>query len=306
MMTEINSIKTAFINIEAQLNTSGPLIIPEHPAYAYIRLLPKSAQQPEMRRALERRGQVQLDNVNQFETRYGKDPQVLDDSACFDELPEHMAEAVRLNNLKAILDFLGPIPISKRRLHAKCPAYSDDTLLHMTASYGNIPLMNFLLYLGADVNTPNLYQFTPLFHALVDDQAGVAARVLLRWGVRKVLQCSDTLEPSPPLAYVAHKGGKAAISELLKTPLGGRRCVLQKMHSVPRLNGQVGIVGEYDSEFNVYEVTMEKSGETIHVSSRLLKRCDQTPTGFTFKKINHHTLGEVARLHSFTRALSSP
>jgi len=267
MVAEINSIKSAFVNIGAQLISSEPLVIPDHPAYAYIRLLPQTEQQAEMRRALERRGQVQLDNVNQFEDRYGENPKVLDDSACFDELPEQMAEAVRMNDLKPILDFLGPIPISKRRLHAKCRDYSDDTLLHMAASYGNIPLMKFLLSLGANVNTPNLYQFTPLFHALVDQEDDTAARFLLRWGVRKVLQCSDLLEPSPALAYVASDNEKTEISQLLETPLGGRRCMLHGMYSLPRLNGQIGIVGEYDSEFKF--------------------------------------LGEVARVHSFNQTVST-
>ncbi|KAL3934925.1 MAG: hypothetical protein SGBAC_009458 [Bacillariaceae sp.] len=306
MMAEINSIKTAFVNIEAQIDHSGPLVIPEHPAYSYIRLLPKRQQQPEMRRALERRAQVQLDTVNQFEARYGENPKVLDDRDCFDELPVQMTEAVRMGDLKAILTFLGPIPISKKRLHAKCHAYSDDTLLHMASSYGNIPLMEFLLHLGADVNTPNLYQFTPLFHALVDEEDDSAARMLLRWGVRKVLQCSDLLEPSPALEYVAHNNGKKAISQLLNTPLGGRRCILHGMYYLPRLNGHIGVVGKYDSEFKVYTIKMEKSGETIRVSSRMLKRCDQTPKSFKFKNIDNLALGEVARLQSFHRTVTSP
>ncbi|KAL3937086.1 MAG: hypothetical protein SGBAC_007727 [Bacillariaceae sp.] len=80
-----------------------------------------------------------------------------------------MAEALRTNDVKAILilDFLGPIPVSKRQLHAKCRAYSNDALLHMASSHGNIPLVRLLLCLGANVSTPNLDQHTPLWDMFV-------------------------------------------------------------------------------------------------------------------------------------------
>lgn len=298
MMTTINSIKKSFITIKEKLHSTGPLAVPDNSAYAYIRLLPKSEQQQAIRRALERAAHVNLDTISQFEKRYGVNTKVLDDRTCFDELPANLAEAVRVNDISAILAFLGPPPVPKRRLHAKCRSYSDDTLLHMAASYCNIPLIKLLLFLGADVNTPNLYQFTPLFHSLIDTRVDSAARLLLCCGARKVTQCSDRLEPSPYLASIARREGKAEMSQLLGTLLGGRRCVIHEMYSVPQRRGNIGIVGRYDSEFNIYEVTMECTGELLRVSSQFLKRCDQTPKRFNFTESEFRALGELALLYN--------
>lgn len=148
MVAEIDSIKSAFMRIEKQLLSDEPVIIPHHPTFAFIRLFPKKDRQKVMRLKLQRQAQIQLESIDQFEERYGRNPEVLDDSACFDELPENVVAAVFENDILTILNFLGPPPITKRRLHAKCRGYSDDTLLHIASSWGNVEIMELMLRLG--------------------------------------------------------------------------------------------------------------------------------------------------------------
>ena len=68
-MTTISSIKRSFIAIESKLNSPGPLAIPDNSSYGYIHVLPECERQPEIRRALERQAQVQLDTIDQFNQR---------------------------------------------------------------------------------------------------------------------------------------------------------------------------------------------------------------------------------------------
>lgn len=76
------------------------------------------------------------------------DSDVLDDVA----LPEQLTKAAAANDLRIILEWLGPQPIDQQRLNAKDPQKMYRTLLHEAVFEGRSALISILMQFGANVD----------------------------------------------------------------------------------------------------------------------------------------------------------
>eukprot|EP00980_Cylindrotheca_fusiformis_P024583 scaffold12116_cov125-Cylindrotheca_fusiformis.AAC.10 len=239
--------------------------------------MPVDQQQASLRQALERRAARHIKRIEAFEDQYKNCKEVLDDSSSFEVLPFAIVLAVFDNDLKTILQWLGPPPVSHKRLHAKCLSFSDDTLLHMAAHAHNTSIMTALLEHGADVNTTNIHQFTPLFHSVSEPgTSDLAGRLLLQWGATKELP--QFWNPSSDyLATLAEENGKSELAHLLQTPFGGRRCLFVGLKRDTDLNGKTAIVGQYFRHKDQYECVLEETQEQVVIHSINLKRYDYKP-----------------------------
>lgn len=283
MNADIDSIRSSLRSLRSQLESSKPLQIPHRPCFENILQLPVAHQQPAMRCALERRAARHEKRIAAFEEQYGNADTVLDDSSSYDTLPFELVVAVFHNDIQTILNWLGLPPVSHKRLHAKCLSFSDDTLLHMAAHAHRIQVLELLLNYGAEVDTPNIHQFTPLFHAVTEKETSdKAGRILLQWGATKELPPFWNAS-SDYLATLANEHGKADLAHLLHSPLGGRRCKLLGLKIDTDLNGKTAIVGKYDSGNDLYECLLEETNEKVFAQSINLKRCDRTPSKKKYK-----------------------
>jgi hypothetical protein len=288
MIADIDSIRSSLKSIQDQLVSSIPLEIPTRPCFEKILQLPVDQQQPAIRWALERRAARHILRIEAFEKQYDSYKDVLDDSLSYEVLPFELVVAVFHNDIPTILNWLGPPPVSYKRLHAKCLSFSDDTLLHMAAHSHNITVLELLLHYGAKVDTPNIHQFTPLFHAVTEqDTHDTAGKILLEWGAKKELPQFWNAS-SNYLATLADEHGKIDLAHLLQTPFGGRRCELVGLEKDTDLNGKTGIVGKYDSDKDQYQCVLEETNEQVEARSINLERCDRRPSNSEYK-VRFHT-----------------
>ena len=132
--------------------------------------------------------------------------------------------------------------------------------------------MDLLLRHGADVNQKDSFGITPLCHACRILNGDAAARILLQWGANK-----DPLHGDLNLSKRAETNEKWELSNLLCTPLGGRRCELVGLERYAEMNGHTGIAGKYSFETNRYDFVMEETKEHYQVPSDNLKRRDRNP-----------------------------
>ena len=100
------------------------------------------------------------------------------DDGCI-ELPEHIFNAVKNNDIKIVVDWLGS-PIDKKRLNARDTDHLNCTLVHLAVMNKNSNLLSILLQYGADVNALDSKGWNPL---LIATQIGLdGAKILLEWG----------------------------------------------------------------------------------------------------------------------------
>ena len=67
-------------------------------------------------------------------------------------LPMDIWEAARANDIQKVLNWIGPPPVDKERINARCPENMEGTLVHFAAFNKNSDLLSILLQLGADVD----------------------------------------------------------------------------------------------------------------------------------------------------------
>jgi len=106
----------------------------------------------------------------------------LDYDACIIELPEYIVEAVKNNNIKKVIKWLGS-PVDKKRLSARYPDYLNSTLVNLAVFSANSDLLSILLQYGADVNALDAKGSNPLVIIASSTDYIDQAKTLLEWGV---------------------------------------------------------------------------------------------------------------------------
>jgi len=102
--------------------------------------------------------------------------------------------------------------------------------------------------------------------------------VFLQWGADK-----ESTAPGPPgidditaIDIAQNFAGNEELADILKSPLGGRRCKIFGTE----FNGKSCVVGEYFGVNDTYAVTVGEQHATeddyIKIKSQHLKRCDRT------------------------------
>lgn len=79
------------------------------------------------------------------------------------------------------------------------------------------------------------------------------------------------------MSEIAREEGNTLLADLLKTPLGGRRCEITGLQRRADLNGKTGVASRYLPKAGRYVVTEEYTREQMQVRPVNLKRRDRTP-----------------------------
>jgi len=94
---------------------------------------------------------LQVEQVNELEAEIGDyEGEGIDYDGCV-ELPKEIFKALKKNNMKKVVKWLGS-PVDKKRLNARYPDYVNYTLVHLAIDTVNSDLLSILLQFGADVN----------------------------------------------------------------------------------------------------------------------------------------------------------
>jgi hypothetical protein len=189
-------------------------------------------------------------------------------------LPNDIFVAAKKNNMQKVLNWLGPIPVDKRRVNARNPEFMDITLVHYAVLDKNSDLLSILLQLGADVDPVNAAGSTPFSTYCYDPQFYAQARLLLEWGA-EISNCPGVSKDD--FIEAALLQGNTILANLLKSEFGGRRCEIINLTSRPDLNGSTCVVEKYLPDKGRYKVIFEMSKEVGLVGPENLKRRDRTP-----------------------------
>jgi len=223
------------------------------------------------------------------------------------ELPPEIGVACENNDVERVLQWLGDCdpPVLSGRINAKKSKVHEMTLLHHATKGNRINLIRLLLQYGADMNAPTAMGLSPFLAACTSKRYQSIVMLFLEWGVDK-----ESTAPGPPgvgdvtaIDIARNFAENEELLEVLKSPLGGRRCEIVAMETPTataattaatttptNLNGQACIVGKYFDATDEYAVTIgehptlidgaaagDDSNKQPKIKSKNLKRRDRTP-----------------------------
>ena len=209
------------------------------------------------------------------------------DDECI-ELPKEIFDAVKNNDLKRVLDWLGS-PVDKKRLNARFPDIINSTLVHLAVYTANFSLLSILLQYGADFNALDAKGSNPLFLTniqMMNYRGDIdLAKILLEWGVeislpRDYLNKVRDRGLSNREAFmqdIIEYGNNTKLANLISSEFGGRRCEVINLPNHPHLNGKTCVVEKYITKKDKYKIIFEGSGNAALVGPNNLKRRDRTP-----------------------------
>jgi len=225
--------------------------------------------------------------VEELEVNIGNCKDVIDAGDEYIELPDHIAKAAMENDIRKVLHWIGPPPdknctcngnckvVYNQRLNAKDPSLMQITLLHAAAVNGHIDLTTILLQLGANVDPVDANGYTPLKVKSLMDNADNdrTVQLLLEWGA------ALPTDPYNRIQFLRESSryGNIKLVNLLKSPLGGRRCEIVNMESSTDLNGMTCVVEKYLPEKRRYKVVFEHTNKVFLCSPWNIKRRDRVP-----------------------------
>ena len=246
----------------------------------------------QMKRRFEDRGDtssedylLQVQQIKELEAEIGDyDGKGLDYDS-YIELPKYIYDAVKTNNIKRIIKWLGS-PVDKERLNAKYPDHLNSSLVHAAIATANSDLLSILLQYGADVNALDAKEFTPLM--LATKHSFEQSKILLEWGAEVTLprdlfqyvqEEEDNLELSERELFIETCiiRGKHKLANLVSSEFGGRRCEVINLPNHPQLNGKACVVEKYIAKKDKYKIIFEGSGNAALVGPNNLRRRDRTP-----------------------------
>ena len=201
------------------------------------------------------------------------------DDGCI-EIPKYIFDAVKKNNIKLIMKWLGS-PVDKKRLSARYPGHANATLVHFAVGFDNSNLLSILLQSGADVNALEANGWSPLM--LATNDGFEHAKILLEWGAeislpRNISHLQDKSESNKDaFIEMCIMSGKIKLGNLISSEFGGRRCEVINLPNHPQLNGKTCVVEKYITKKDKYKIIFEGSGNAALVGPNNLKRRDRTP-----------------------------
>jgi len=226
-----------------------------------------------------------LDRVKRLEAEIGTyDGKGLDyDDGCMD-IPKYIYDAVKTDDIKSVMDWLGS-PVDKKRLDAREPDHLNATLLHLSLATDpvNSDLLSILLQYGADVNALDANGVNSLSMIITEDGLE-QAKILLEWGVEISLPRSFS-HLKEKIGISSNRGAFSEITKaylpklgnLVSSEFGGRRCEVINLPNHPQLNGKTCVVEKYIAKKDKYKIIFEGSGNAALVGPNNLKRRDRTP-----------------------------
>jgi len=231
-----------------------------------------------------------VNNIKALEKEIGDyDGKGLDYDACLLEIPDYIFKALKKNNIKRVMKWLGS-PIDQNKLSARYPGHVNSTLVHLAVHTANSDLLSILLQYGADVNTLDANGWNPIICVNTKmKNSGVGleqAKILLEWGVeislpRKFLhtQANIGLSGRNREAFMLSilDYGNTKLANLISSEFGGRRCEVINLPNHPQLNGKACVVEKYIAKKDKYKIIFEGSGNAALVGPNNLKRRDRTP-----------------------------
>ena len=217
-------------------------------------------------------------------------------------LPNDICEAAYANDIQKVLDWLGPLPVDKQRIDARCPDIVGAGLVYFAALREHSDLLSILLQLGADVDAVDANGFAPLGMMCLKPENYAQARLLLEWGAEI---SDDATHSKNVLIEKAHSTGNSKLANLLKSEFGGRRCEIVTLPNRPDLVGKTCVVEKYLPDKGRYKVTFGTSQEVGLVGPDNLVRRDRTPDDcgyyITYKngRYNRHEFASKEECQAF-------
>lgn len=192
--------------------------------------------------------------------------------------PDISAAALRCDN-PTVLTWLGPHPVDKRRVNARCSSLANFTLLSHAVISANLALMCVLLQLGADVEPVDAKGMTPIFAVTTNPELKYHTRLLLEWGAEFRAPNLESLPWSTKDAFIAllRKDGQTELADRIEPEFGWRRCEVVNLTTRPDLNGKACSVEKWLPAKGRYRIQFEESGEEALVGPDNLKGRDRTP-----------------------------
>ena len=253
----------------------------------------------QVKHGLEEKGDItsvvymhELKQIKRLEAEIGTyDGKGLDyDDGCI-KLPEHIFNAVKNNDIKSVIDWLGS-PVDKKRLNARDPGHINYTLVHLAIYYtDNSDLLSMLLQCGADVDALGANGISPLVvtnQKMVNDRGGIEhAKILLEWGAEisiprnlealSQVQEERGVDNKEMFILAVNALGNNKLANLISSEFGGRRCEVINLPNHPQLNGKACVVEKYIAKKERYKIIFEGSGNAALVGPNNLKRRDRIP-----------------------------
>jgi len=201
------------------------------------------------------------------------------------ELPKYISDAVRNNNIKRIIKWLGS-PVDKNKLSSRYPDHLNSTLVHLAIYTNQSDLLSILLQHGADVNAADAKGSNALMMSTIDEDSFELTKILLEWGAEISMphDIIHTVQKEHGLSsvrevfiYMTKESGNDKVANLVSSEFGGRRCEVINLPNHPQLNGEACVVEKYITKKDKYKIIFEGSGNAALVGPNNLKRRDRTP-----------------------------
>ena len=184
-------------------------------------------------------------------------------------LPDNVGVAAMRDDVDAVIEYLGPErTVAPARINAPWPEKFGRTLLHEASYAEHHDLLELLLQRGADPDAQSSSGMTALYQATYYKNLDLSARILLRWGARKDLSGEGNCSAS---VNAEMQSENFALSELLRTELGGRSVRIVGLKGRQDLNGCIGEAGCLHR--GRYEVAVGRTGERVRVKPANLQQC---------------------------------
>ena len=186
---------------------------------------------------------------------------VASEHKAMNEIPSKVLLAIGRDGVQVILDFLGPLPVDKRKLEARGLRFDHKTLLHIAVARIDSNLSILLLQFGADIASADAYGTTPMDIAVdwlvqLEHEDDSMFKLLREWGASFRSNISD-LDEVDDLFF--------------------RRCEIVNLNNREEINGQTCVVEKYFKKEKRFKIITEHTNKTFLVGLNNLKRRNQTP-----------------------------
>lgn len=292
MVIDMEGVKQMEGCLIKALNSPGPMDIPsllpggnsditiDRKHVIRIHSLPPHEQQDALRAVYEERLRTMQCLIREFYERHGDCSKILNEVIDNEGviLPTDIADKALSSNVEPVIKWLGPEPISEERINAKVNEHGIyNFLLQSAVNNCDKEFTHWLLQMGADINLIDRKGWPCMHHVVLFKNSGPIASVLLEWGadIEPFHRCDG-------VADLAETNGYLELAELLRTPLGGRRCEIFGLASQADMNGMTGIATKYMSEKDRYVVLLEETDKKVLVRPTNLKRRDRTPNDCSY------------------------
>jgi hypothetical protein len=268
-----------------------------------IRILPHPQQQELLKMKLESFINILSERLEHLKEQIGPDIMnggidVLEEPTehrC-EDLPVEICYAAASNNIEEVLNWLGDPPIPYKRINAQNINKMQRTLLHEAEYECRLDLMRLLLQNNANVDPFSSTPQTPLFQACHFKRLHPAALLLFEWGAAKEFDKFSNGNHHKALNIALESRNKSLVN-LLKSPLGDRRCEIFGLESRSDLNGRTCVAVRYFKDDDRYAVRIGEYPPEDDNNEVYVNKDDKDSFKFEFVKVKYSNLKRRDRTH---------